>query len=203
MDFQKAFDKVPHRRLVGKIESYGMAGEISEWVEAFLSNRTQKVCVNGKSSPWAEVTSGIPQGSVIGPVLFIMYINDLPEVVKNEVYLFADDTKIYSKIGNITDSVSLQSDLNSLSEWANKWLLAYHPDKCKVLRLGNRKDEPYDYMLESESLTHTHSEKDLGVLIDDKLKLGEHIDQKVNKANKITGVISCSFPGPRLSPYHI
>ena len=126
-----------------KISSYGMAGEI-DWVAAFLSDRMQKMCVNGKAFPCAQVTSGIPQRSTIGLVLFILYINDLSDVVLNDVYLFADDTKIYSEISNINDCVSLQEDLDNCVKLSDTWLLAFFPDKCKVVRLGNRSDEAYE-----------------------------------------------------------
>ena len=92
MNFQKAFDKVPHKRLLTKVNGYGLNGEIHDWIKAFLTNRSHKVCVNGKMSSSANVTSGIPQGSILGPALLVLYINDLPDMVQNEVYLFTDDT---------------------------------------------------------------------------------------------------------------
>jgi hypothetical protein len=94
MDFQKAFDKVPHNRLLEKIKSYGIVGPTLNWIKDFLKNRTQKVMVNGAGSEWENVTSGIPQGSVLGPILFVIYINDLPDTVESDSYLFADDTKV-------------------------------------------------------------------------------------------------------------
>ena len=97
----------------------------------------QKVCINGKSSPWAQVASGIPQGNVIGPVLFMLYINDLPDVVLNDVHLCADHSKVYSEISNVNDCGSLQEDLDNVKKSSGTWLLACHRDKCKVLRLGN------------------------------------------------------------------
>ena len=193
MDFQKAFDKVPHRRLLNKINGYGLEGETHDWVKAFLHNRSHRVCVNGQVSNSAAVTSGIPQGSVLGPVLFVLYINDLPDVVENEVYLFADDTKIYSQINNVTDAQSLQSDLSKLHDWSEKWLLMFHPEKCKVLHLGNKGDQPFKYKLDDVELEETTCEKDLGVNIDNKLSFSEHIDEKVNKANTIMGIVRRSF----------
>ena len=95
MDFLKAFDTVPHKRLMAKLHSYGIKGKIHRWITSFLSGRRQKVLVNGKASSWTAVISGIPQGSVLGPVLFVLFINDLPETVDSEVFLFADDTKLY------------------------------------------------------------------------------------------------------------
>ena len=118
-DFMKAFDKVPHRRLVHKIEKYGITGNILGWTKAFLSGRTQYVVLNDAKSKIARVTSGIPQGSVLGPLLFVIYINDMPEVVDKDriVYLFADDTKVFRHITSQEDTIQLQSDINSLLQW--------------------------------------------------------------------------------------
>ena len=96
LDFMKAFDTVPHRRLMGKIESLGINGCVLRWVEEFLSDRTQQVCVNGIYSNWVDVTSGIPQGSIFGPILFVLYINDLPTNIMSNVFMFADDTQLNS-----------------------------------------------------------------------------------------------------------
>ena len=157
-------------------------------MKSFLSDRTHCVCVNGKLSPSAPVTSGIPQGSVLGPVLFVLYINDLPDAVNNEVFLFADDTKIYSKISNITDAESLQHDLDFLQSWSEKWLLSFHPEKCKVIRLGNKDGVPFNYKLGDATLQDTICEKDLGVQIDNSLTFSKHINEKVIKANSMMGV---------------
>ncbi len=132
----KAFDKVPHHRLLGKLESYGIRGNILGWLSNFLDNRNQKVTVNNKTSKAHPVTTGIPQGSVLGPVLFVVYINDLPEIVKSDVYLFADDTKKYRKITSEEDCRILQKDLEALDECSRTWLLLFHPKKCKVMTLG-------------------------------------------------------------------
>ena len=113
-DFKKAFDKVPHRRLINKVESYGIKGEILGWITAFLSNRTQQVTVNGESSEFKKVTSGIPQGSVLGLLLFVIFINDLPEQVNSECYLFADDTRIFREIKGSDDHTILQNDINTM-----------------------------------------------------------------------------------------
>ena len=114
LDFAKAFDTVPHRRLIRKLESYGIQGELLYWIEAFLSDRSQRVKVNSAISDTALVLSGIPQGSVLGPVLFVIYINDLPDALTSDTYLFADDTKILRMITTEQDSIKLQEDLESL-----------------------------------------------------------------------------------------
>ena len=119
MDFSKAFDKVPHRRLLHKLKAYGVNGPALNWIKAFLSNREQIITVNGEKSYQASVLSGVPQGSVLGPLLFLVYINDLPEHVSSLIYLFADDTKIANKVASAKDAEQIQDDLNSLSNWSS------------------------------------------------------------------------------------
>lgn len=139
------------------------------------------------------MTSGIPQGSVLGPTLFILYINDLPGTVASDVYLFADDTKVFSEIKSRIDAENLQTDLNNLGLWSDIWLLKFHAGKCKVMDLGQRNREQYEYELNETNLEHVTSEKDLGVTFDNKLKFSNHISEKVNKANSIMGIIRRSF----------
>jgi hypothetical protein len=117
LDFQKAFDTVPHHRLITKLKGYGISGNILECIKNFLSERKQKVVLNGPNSKWTDVTSGIPQGSVLGPILFTMYINDLPDVVHNVAKLFADDTKLYATVNNTNDEIKLQGDIDRLMQW--------------------------------------------------------------------------------------
>lgn len=196
MDFAKAFDSVPHRRLVSKVRAHGIEGPVLNWIEDFLSQRNQKVIINGTSSKVASVTSGIPQGSVLGPVLFVMYINDMPAEVQNPIRLFADDTKIYTRSDNPESVVSLQEDLDKLQDWSNRWLLRFHPEKCKVLKLGNKKTNS-EYKMRSNNkeviLEESIYEKDLGVLIDNRLGFNEHVAHITKKANRIVGIIRRSF----------
>ena len=138
LDFAKAFDSVPHKRLMMNIESYGIRGDIRKWIEAFLSGRKQIVKVNGAESNVAPVLSGIPQGSVLGPTLFVIYIDDLLANIKSEGLLFADDTKIFHQITSREDALILQSALSLLEQWSKYSLLNFHPDKCHVLTLGTR-----------------------------------------------------------------
>lgn len=123
LDLQKAFDTVPHKRLLLKLKKIGVAGNVLKWIENFLSDRKQRVTINGAKSDWTNVTSGVPQGSVLGPLLFIIYINDLPNNVKAHCKLFADDAKLYKEIAGIKDFKDIQEDLYELCRWTIKWLL--------------------------------------------------------------------------------
>ena len=136
LDFSKASDSVPHRRLLGKLEMYGIKGALLSWITSFLSGRTQKVVVNGHNSQPDAVVSGVPQGSVLGPLLFVIYINDLPDMLSSSCLMFADDSKVYRKINNEDDMIKLQQNLVALEEWSNNWLLRFHPGKCKVISIG-------------------------------------------------------------------
>lgn len=197
LDFMKAFDQVPHRRLIGKLDSYGIKGSTLKWLTDFLSDRLQRVVVNGCFSSWAPVTSGIPQGSVLGPVLFVIYINDLPEITRSDSYLFADDTKVYKEIKNYEDHTALQDDLKELEKWSKKWLLNFNGSKCKILSVGQHGEQNYPYKLRCEDVIHeletVNSMKDLGVIMDKSLNFEEHIEEKISKANKMVGIIRRTF----------
>ena len=194
MDYMKAFDTVPHKRLMNKLKSYGIEDPILSWIYSFLSDRIQQVTVNNAKSTWSKVTSGIPQGSVLGPLLFVIFINDLPDIVDSDVYLFADDTKIFNIINKSEDKVQLQNDLNSLSKWSDTWLLRFHPDKCKHMHIGKPGPDPdKEYSLKSTTLQMTPEEKDIGVLIDSDLAFDKHISEKVNKANSMFALLRRTF----------
>ena len=193
-DFMKAFDRVPHKRLMEKVSSYNIKGRVFKWIQNFLTGRKQKVVVNGESSTWKNVLSGVPQGSVLGPLLFVLFINDLPEAVRNgsDVFLYADDTKIYRKIEDSEDLSKLQEDLDELYHWTEKWLLSFHPEKSKCMRLGRTIVENKEYHL-CNPIKTTDKEKDIGVVMDNKLAFSDHLSEKINKANRIVGLIRRSF----------
>ena len=197
MDYQKAFDTVPHKRLLSKLKSYNINKEILDWISVYLNNRLQFVEVNGKRSKWLQVTSGIPQGSVLGPLLFLIYINDLPEKIDSTVYMYADDTKLYREIKCIDDNKKLQEDLNELKKWSDLWLLKFHPDKCFRITIGKKKEYEFEYYITVENKLHEMSKvdeiRDIGVIIDSELKFEKHINSKIQTANKILGIIRRSF----------
>ena len=136
LDFAKAFDKVPHSRLMEKLRQHGIGGKVLDLLRAWLSGRSQRVYVNGYYSTWKSVTSGVPQGSVLGPILFLIFINDLESVTTNLLFKFADDTKLIRKVGNSEDRDLLQHDLQQLVHWSDIWQLPFNFSKCQVMHLG-------------------------------------------------------------------
>jgi len=194
-DFEKAFDRVPHKRLISKLYSYNINEDIIKWIKAYLNNRMQRVKINNSYSNWAQVISGIPQGSILGPLLFIIYINELPNICDSgsKLFLYADDAKIYNHILNEQDKDILQNDLNKLKLWADNWLINLNTIKCKKVSFGRHIDNTYHYNIDKSNLENLESIKDLGVTFDSHLKFGFHINEKVNKAYSILGIIKRNF----------
>ena len=191
-DFQKAFDKVPRERLLVKLKSHGIHGNVLNWINSWLSGRQQRVVINGTASKNLPVTSGVPQGSVLGPTLFSIYINDLDTGIKNTLTKFADDTKLGGNVLTESDRESMQRDIDILLDWANKWLMDFNASKCKTLHIG-RTNFKKNYAMRDTPITSTCVEKDLGVLISDDLKSTKQSIESVNKANKILGLIGRAF----------
>ena len=188
MDFSKAFDKVSHSLLTHKLQHYGITGKTNNWIKSFLSERTQRVLIEGETSDSIDVESGVPQGSVLGPSLFLFYINDMPENIKSTVRLFADDTIAYITV--TSDENTLQEDLDKLAIWEEKWMMKFHPDKCQVLSVTKNKTPIIkNYLLHSHTLEHVTSAKYLGVTITSDLKWENHIRNICLKANKTIGFL--------------
>ncbi|KAK3106955.1 hypothetical protein FSP39_003887 [Pinctada imbricata] len=190
IDFSKAFDKVSHSLLLHKLDHYGIRGKTNDWIRSFLSERTQSVVVNGESSPSVDVQSGVPQGSVLGPCLFVFYINDMPAGINSTVRLFVDDTIAYLTISSDADHQTLQEDLNKLAKWKETWKMAFHPDKCQVFTISRKNTTSlYQYTLHGHVLEHVTSAKYLGLNITSDLRWGEHIFNVCNKANRTIGFL--------------
>ena len=154
MDFAKAFDRVPHNRLIAKARSLGIRGNLLKWIANFLEDRKQRVVLGNSASSWAKVTSGIPQGSVLGPILFVIYINDLPNEVKSYIKIFADDTKIFRAIRSMSDIQGLQADINKLIAWSLKWQLHFNNNKCKTIHYGQNNPN-HTYSVDNTALCMT------------------------------------------------
>ncbi len=183
IDFRKAFDSVSHQKLINKLETFGISGNLLSWLSVFLSNRQQRVIIGSHMSSYVDVRSGVPQGSCLGPLLFVLYINDLPDVIKNVTCkLFADDVKIYDVVSeensghdNITES------LRRLCEWSARWQLVISIRKCSVLHLGNRNPN-LRYLINDVILPEETLVCDLGVHISSDLKFSEHCKKNCCKS---------------------
>ena len=213
LDFEKAFDKVPHERLILQLSRFGVKGEILKWFKNYLTSRFQRVRVNGEYSSRAPVLSGVPQGSVLGPALFLIYVADIPEVVKNFVSLYADDSKLYNYLLESNEhentTTSIQNDINLLCAWSERMQMSFNIDKCHSLHLGKRNnsftytmpkmsdmqvsENHIGYTITFHPLKKVNSEKDLGVTIDDQLNFKLHISQKIAKANSLIFLIKNCF----------
>jgi hypothetical protein len=198
-DFEKAFDKVPHNRLIFKIKKYGICQSVLKWITAYLRNRKHKVRLNNRFSEWKEVISGIPQGSVLGPILFVLYINDMPAVCDKiaEISLFADDAKISKILESAHSKIELQNALNNVVDWSKQWLLSLNIIKCVVLNIRKHDVQVNEYNIEADigktKLNCVESVKDLGVIVDKTLSFKEHITEKIKKANSMLGLIKRNF----------
>jgi len=188
LDFAKAFDKVPHQRLLSKLKSHGISGRVLDWIENWLSGRVQRVQVKGVKSFWESVTSGVPQGSGLGPVLFLIYINDLDEDILRLILKFADDTKIFSTIQSEVDAANLQRDIDKLLEWSEIWQMNFKVTKCKVMHIGKQYSE-HQYSMNGHILETVTEEKDLGILLTKYRKVAQQCSKAYARANRMAGLI--------------
>ena len=222
LDFEKAFDKVPHQRLLKELHRQGIRGAVLGWITDFLKERKQRVKINDDYSEYTTVLSGVPQGSVLGPTLFLLYVSQISTILRNFTSLFADDTKIFSYLLNLHDNLpsvadeetihtpkSLQEDINIVTNWSEKYQMSFNLSKCHVLHLGHRNPRAHytmykqhntittrdetSYFLQFHTLDDVEEEVDLGVTVDSKLKFSKHIDLKISKANKLLGLIRHTF----------
>ncbi|CAF0777708.1 unnamed protein product [Brachionus calyciflorus] len=197
-DFSKAFDKVSHVKLLAKLKSYGIIGETYEWIKSFLLGRKQRVVLGDVMSNWEPVSSGVPQGSVLGPILFIIFINDLLEMLQFTTLSYADDLKLIGIMSkNTLGTESLQNDLNVLVDWCKEWSTELNLSKCKSMYIGkNREKKEYritSHLGETTVLSETTCEKDLGVIITNDLKWNKQCVSASARANRDLGQIKSSF----------
>ena len=172
------------------MKHFGIQGQVVNWIAAFLRDRTQAVLVDSVKSDYVPVQSGVPQGSVLGPTLFLLFINDLPNNIQAAVRMFADDMSAYRYVKTAEDAALLQDDLNKMALWEERWDMKFHPEKCSVLSVS-RSMHPklFDYQLHGHTLLHESSSKYLGVTINSDLRWGQHIDNVCCNANKTLGFV--------------
>ncbi len=193
LDISRAFDRVWHAGLLYKLRRAGIKGSLLEWIKNYLSERKQRVCLNGQFSEWGTITAGVPQGSVLGPLLFLIFINDLTDVVRHtQLRLFADDTCLFITVDNRdTDSELINSDLSAIHAWSDQWLVAFSAPKTKSLLISNKSDRQnfpsvvFNNVIVNEVQTHKH----LGMTLSYNLKWTSHINEIYDKAMKRLNVI--------------
>ena len=197
-DFAKAFDRVPHRALIQKLRAYGIRGSLLKWIQNFLTDRTFSVKIGGAHSSPAPVKSGVPQGSVLGPLLFLLYINDLPERLSSNLLLYADDLKIW----NALDANTLQMDIDTVCHWATTWGLPLNIDKCAHISFGGDSENAFHiHSMESPLIISKLSEKkDLGVWLSSDFSTSTHHQATTKKAYATWHMILRAFS--RIHPEH-
>ena len=188
LDFSKAFDLVPRKWLLSKLKAHGFGGPLLHWIDKWLTDQKQRIVLNGKASAWAAVKSGVPQGSILGPILFAFFINDLEDDIDITVLVkFTEDTKLGQEIKSREDCEQLQSALIALERWAARWGMRFNTDKCHVLHIG-RTNGRWDY-----TLAKVESERDIGVLVSTNLKTSEQCYKAANIATAVLGQILRAF----------
>ena len=189
-DFSKAFDKVPHQRLFNKLSYYEIKGSTLAWIQNYLTNRYQRVTLEGICSSNFPVTSGVPQGTVLAPLLFLCFVNDIPASVQCKIRLYADDILLYSEISSINDCTRLPNDINYLFNWSETWLLQFNSAKCMHLRITNKHSyTKFTYCLDKSIIKEVPSANYLGITIDSKLTWSDHVTRVVTKANSVLGFL--------------
>lgn len=185
IDFAKAFDRVPHNKLIEKLKSIGINSQILSWVAAYLSNRTQYVYLNKSESDRLNVFSGVPQGSVLGPLLFLVYVNDVADCVEDgvTVRLFADDCVVYTSVHDVADQVRLNSSLRNIARWCDTWDLKINTSKTNCMSVTHKRSPlQFNYTLNGSEVFRTNSIKYLGITITHTLKWDVHIENTCTKA---------------------
>ena len=190
LDISKAFDRILHSKLLFKLSSYGFSENMIKFIETYLLNRQQVVCYNGFNSKFFHQSSGVPQGSVLGPLLFLLYVNDLTSPICNKTLLFADDLKIFRTINSVNDCLELQKDLETIANGCNANGLELNTLKCKVVSYSRKKSEIlYNYIISGKIIERTDTVKDLGVQFDKRLTFSDHLDTIIQTSFKILGFI--------------
>ena len=194
LDFAKAFDSVSHQKLLHKLSCYGISDLLLRWIQSYLNGRDQFVKVGDSCSTITAVTSGVPQGSVLGPLLFCLFINDIVEVIRHcEIVLYADDVKLFMNVQDLVDYSRFQEDLDRVFEWSKANQIYLNTSKCSVLHLLSKKNRNFQYYFDGIPLPSVSSQKDLGVYIDPDLTFKFHRQKKIVKCNQTMGALFKCF----------
>eukprot|EP00923_Selenidium_pygospionis_P056508 GHVN01098597.1.p1 GENE.GHVN01098597.1~~GHVN01098597.1.p1 ORF type:complete len:497 (+),score=18.90 GHVN01098597.1:65-1555(+) len=186
LDFEKAFDKIPHSHLLFKLRRCGVGGKVLRWIKGWLEHRKQRVKVNGSFSLWYSITSGVPQGSVLGPLLFIIYVSDMCDGLESKPLQYADNAKLIHAIKGISDCELLQRDLNRISDWCARWLMKLNTSETHILHVPVSRlsaPPPAVFTFNSVPLSFVSQVRDLGLLYDLRMKFNCHVDVIVGRAN--------------------
>ena len=190
LDFSKAFDAVPHARLSKKLEYYGINGPVNGWIKSWLMNRSQRVIVEGASSDEVSVRSGVPQGTVLGLLMFLIYIKDIEENITSRFRLFANDSLLYCAVEIPQDCQSLQDDLDKLTQWSCKWQMKFNITKCKSLSITRKKNPIlHQYSMNGQQIEAVRRHPYLGVKVTHNLNWSNHIHKITTKANRSLGFV--------------
>ena len=185
LDFSKAFDTVAHNRLLAKLQAYGITSKTQNWICKWLKFRSQRVVIDGEISKEVPVLSGVPQGTVLGPLMFLLYINDISSDITSQIRLFADDCVLYREINSEADTKLLQKDLDKLVSWSHTWQMQFNTDKCHSLSI-HRKQNPIQctYTMENKNLTAVQSHPYLGIELQQDFKWTKQIENTTFKAQR-------------------
>ncbi|MES9994358.1 MAG: reverse transcriptase family protein [Candidatus Thiodiazotropha sp.] len=184
-DISKAFDRVWHKGLLFKLHSVGISGSLLQWFTDYLANRKQRVVIPGASSNWSSVQAGVPQGSILGPLLFLLYINDIVENINSSIRLFADDTTLYIIVDNpVQAAYQLNSDLSKIHQWANQWLVTFNPSKSESVIFSRKRNRPNhpQVLMDQEPIQDVNLHKHLGIIFSNDCTWHDHLEYIKSKA---------------------
>jgi hypothetical protein len=192
LDISKAFDRVWHAGLLQKLKGCGIRGRLLQWLQSYLKDRQQRVVINGVFSPWGKILAGVPQGSVLGPLLFLIFINDITHIIRRcKIRLFADDTCLFIEVDEPAAAAeALNEDLTNIQEWAEKWLVTFSPPKTEGLLITNKapRNHPELY-LNNQRIAEVKHHKHLGIYLSHNLSWNKHAEETAKKANRCLGIL--------------